>query len=807
MNGFDPAGALALGAVAAAVVDEAGTVVRWSRAAADLLGHPAEHVCGRPVGELLADASDEPHRCALAADGFPAAGRTRLRHRSGRAVEVAFRIVRLEGSSELLALAAPAADTTEREQGLSLLRALFAQARMGVTLRDTDLALVRTNITLETLGGPPGAAGVEMRDVANARNAEAAEAALRRVLETGTPLIGEAQDVRSPLLPGRHRTLSLSAFRLEDAQGESAGVVTLVTDISEQQRTRDHLDLLRDASTRIGGSLDVARTAQDLVDVLVPALGDLAWVELADPVIEGDEPANVLGGAWLSWRRVAVASADGTWPSRLLQKGAAAPRQPDIPTLFAVQRGDVVVVDSETISAMFGEPHLIALLVPENARWLAVAPLFARGTVLGVVGISRSEQREPFDEDEADLLKKIASRAALSVDNARRYTREHRAAVALQRRLLPRATTETPAAETIGVYRPAGGGAEISGDWFDVLSLPSLRAAFVVGDVIGHGLHATATMGRLRTAVQTLADLELDCDELLTHLDDLVQRLAGEAAPENRDTVGATCLYALYDPVARRCALASAGHPVPVVSPCDGTARPVDLSPGPPLGVGGMPFETATLDLAPGSVLALYTDGLIKGGDGDTDAGLRRLTDRLAAHCRPGRPLDEIGRALLAGLDDHPPRDDIALLLVRTRAVPAESVAHWEFPADPASVSDARDATTRQLAAWGLDDIAFSTELVVSELVTNAVRYAGGPIGLRLIHEDVLVCEVSDPSNTQPRLRRAQTTDEGGRGLFLVAQLSTRWGSRYSQRGKTIWAEQAVGPCADQLMFSSVIPM
>lgn len=219
MNGFDPAGALASGAVAAAVLDEAGTVVRWSRAAADLLGHPAAHVCGRPVGDLLADTPGRTHPCAFAADGSPAVGRTRLRHRSGRAVEVAFRIEPLEGSAELLALAAPVAGATEREQGLSLLHALFSQTRMGVTLRDTDLALVRTNITLETLGGSPGADGVHMREVADAASAEAAEAALRRVLETGVPLIGEAQEVHSPHLPGRHRTLSLSAFRLEDARG------------------------------------------------------------------------------------------------------------------------------------------------------------------------------------------------------------------------------------------------------------------------------------------------------------------------------------------------------------------------------------------------------------------------------------------------------------------------------------------------------------------------------------------------------------------------------------------------------------
>ncbi|MGW4736339.1 ATP-binding SpoIIE family protein phosphatase, partial [Streptomyces shenzhenensis] len=434
--------------------------------------------------------------------------------------------------------------------------------------------------------------------------------------------------------------------------------------------------------------------------------------------------------------------------------------------------------------------------IPITQRPWVAAPLFARGLLLGSIDIWRTERCAPFDQQDAELLAEIASRAALSVDNARRYTREHRAAVALQQRLLPQATTDSRAADTAGVYVPAGGGAEISGDWFDVISLPSPRTAFVVGDVIGHGLAATATMGRLRAAIQTLADLELDPTELLTHLDDLVARLAAEAGPEQQDTIGATCLYALYDPISGRCSLASAGHPPPIAVQPDGTARVLEeLSPGPPLSVGGMPFETTTIDLVPGSVLALYTDGLIKHADRDAGAGLRDLTDRLAADCRPDRPLQETGHTLLADAVESPPRDDIALLLARTRVLPPQATATWEFPPVPTIVAEARKAATLQLATWGLDDLAFTTELVVSELVTNAVRYVGcGPIGLRLIHAHVLICEVTDISNTQPRLRRARWADEGGRGLFLVAQLTARWGSRYDQSGKTIWTEQHLPP-------------
>ncbi|MZG18662.1 SpoIIE family protein phosphatase [Streptomyces sp. SID5914] len=782
--------------VAAAVLDAQGTVLRWSHIAAQLLDRTAVEVCGKPVGHLLADTSERCCRAGAGETEMPRAGRALLRHRSGDVVEVVFQVLPMDACSERLVLAAPVHCAADWEQGAALLRALLAQDQIGIGIHDSDLTVLRTNITPKMFGGPALPVGGRLADVMSPQDAEAAEAALRQVLATGVPLVRHEQRMRLLQSDGRLWSFSLSAVRLDDAQGRPSGVVVLCTDATAYRRALRDLELRHQASVRIGASLDVKRTAQDLVDVLVPALGDIGWVELAEAVLDGDEPPKIFGGGELHMRRVAVGSAGRPWPTALLQPGAAVPPFPDLPIMRSLQHGNVFTLSDREKVSRLGDPALTSLFVPEHGHSVVAGPLFARGLLLGSVTLWRTDRPEPFGKEDADVLTEIVSRAALSVDNARRYAREHRAAVALQQRLLPRATTDIPAADTAGLYLPAGGGAEIGGDWFDVIPLPSLRAALVVGDVIGHGLHASATMGRLRTAVQTLADLELDPSELLTHLDDLVIRLAAEASPEQREGVGATCLYAVYDPVTRRCTLASAGHPPPVVIRPNGATQVIEeLCPGPPLGVGGMPFEITTLDLPPDSILALYTDGLIHRYHPDPDTGIRHLTAGLAAHCRPGRPLEETGRALLADATDAPPRDDIALLLARTHALPGDATAAWEFPADPAVVARARAATTRQLATWGLDEMAFTTELVVSELVTNAVRYGGGPIGLRLIRDTTaLICEVTDPSNTQPRLRRARTTDEGGRGLFLVAQLTARWGSRYGQSGKTIWAEQSLPP-------------
>jgi anti-sigma regulatory factor (Ser/Thr protein kinase) len=365
----------------------------------------------------------------------------------------------------------------------------------------------------------------------------------------------------------------------------------------------------------------------------------------------------------------------------------------------------------------------------------------------------------------------------------------------LQRSLLPQTLPAQAALEIASRYLPANTESGVGGDWFDVIPLSGARVALVVGDVVGHGMRAAATMGRLRTAVRTLADVDLPPDELLTHLDDLIIHLSAdesgtEGAGEAAGGIGTTCLYVVYDPVSRRCTLARAGHPPPAVVSPEGSVYLLDAPVGPPLGLGGLPFETLETELPEGSILALYTDGLLQARDHDIDEALDEM---FAALSRPSATLDTVCDRVLTGLLTHRPEDDVALLVARTKALHADRVAVWDLPSDPSVVAQARRRSTDQLAAWGLEEAGFVTELMVSELVTNAIRYGRPPVQLRLIHEDsTLICEVSDSSSTAPHMRRARTFDEGGRGLLLVAQLAQRWGTRHAAVGKTIWAEQSL---------------
>ncbi|MGW6159814.1 SpoIIE family protein phosphatase, partial [Streptomyces sp. NPDC055144] len=254
--------------------------------------------------------------------------------------------------------------------------------------------------------------------------------------------------------------------------------------------------------------------------------------------------------------------------------------------------------------------------------------------------------------------------------------------------------------------------------------------------------------------------------------------------------VGATCLYGIYDPVTRRATFARAGHPPPALAHLEKAMEFPDVPAGPPLGIGGMPFESAEMEIPEGSLIALYTDGLITASDGDVDTGLERLTFALA---HPDRPLEEIcGTMERVLLPDHP-ADDVAFLVARPRPLTAESVATWNLSFELSSVGLARKMTSDRLTQWRLEELSFSAELIVSELVTNAIRHAHGPIELRLIRTgNRLICAASDASSTSPHLRRATVSDEGGRGLFLVAQFAQRWGTRHTAEGKVIWAELAI---------------
>ncbi|MFJ8198234.1 SpoIIE family protein phosphatase [Streptomyces sp. NPDC096152] len=546
---------------------------------------------------------------------------------------------------------------------------------------------------------------------------------------------------------------------------------------------RKRLELLYDASVGIGRTLDVTRTAEELVETAVPGFADFVTVDLPDSVLSGEEPVAI----GESLRRVALGAARPGSP--LCAVGEEVGWLPASPQERCLQTGNPVLEPdlNRAVDWAANDQECSRKLLASGMHSLITVPMRARGVTLGVVSFFRAERSGPFEDDDLWLAGELVGRAAVCIDNARRFTREHTMALAVQRSLLPQGMPVQDAVEVAHRYLPAQAG--VGGDWFDIIPLSGSRVALVVGDVVGHGVHAATTMGRLRTAVHNFSALDLPPEELLTHLDDLVARLDADGGG-NDGIIGATCLYAVYDPVSRRCAFARAGHPPPALVLPDGTVDFVDVPTGPPLGLGGLPFEHCEIEVPEGSRIVLYTDGLIEQRGQDLDIGLSLLRRTLGAT----RPLadspEETCRAVLDALLPDRPGDDIALLVARTRALDAERTVHWDVAADPAEVPRIRGAVTEQLKKWGLFEQVPTTELIVSELVTNAVRYGGAPIRLQLIRDHRLICEVTDGSSTSPRLRRARTTDEGGRGLFLVAQLAERWGTRYTAEGKVIWTEQ-----------------
>ncbi|MFI6033648.1 SpoIIE family protein phosphatase [Streptomyces sp. NPDC051315] len=796
------------------LLDARGVVTGWTRDAERLLGYPAAEAVGKDLAGLLAhgDSGRVPgvlERCRR--DGGWA-GLLSARRRDGQPVPVMARITSADepgGPARWLVLLNDRGDAPGWSMSRTVLEQMVGDSPIGIAIVDTDLRFVWSNTALSRFGGgpPEDRLGLRFADVQPGLDADAVEAQMRHVLESGETVVGYEHVGRVRAAPHQETAHMLSFTRLDDEHGRPMGVYYTVMDITDRHRARQRLALLDRAGRRIGRSLDIARTAQELADVAVSGFADAVAVDLLEAVLRGAEPAVAHGeGGAVALRRVGRRPAGGP--------EAAADADPPVVTFPA---GSPPVGCLAT-----GRAWRVERLGPDAGEWrpalptlgeehvgppsVLVVPVRARGTTLGVTTFVRRPAQEPFGEDDVALAEDLVSRAAVCVDNARRYTRERDAALVLQRSLLPHRLPEQDAVEVAACYRPADALTGLGGDWYDLIPLSGGRVALVVGEVPGHGIDAAAAMGRLRTAVRTLAALDLPPEEVLAHLDDLVARTAREegAGPEvvvdgtdtvadGTEAVGSGCLYVVYDPVDGRCAMAAAGHPAPAIVLPDGTVSFVDLPQGSPLGAGGPPFESTELRLPPDTTIALHTDGLLAHGEEwalDTDRErLRRALERQAPS------LELRCRTVIDTLVPDRPHDDVALLMARTRRLSPDRVAQWELPADPAAVAEARKAASRRLADWGLTELSFTTELVVSELVTNAIRYATGPVRLRLIRERALVCEVHDGGATAPHLRHPRTTDEGGRGLLLVSQVTRRWGTRFVPDGKIIWAEQSLsGP-------------
>ncbi|MDN3270271.1 SpoIIE family protein phosphatase [Streptomyces sp. MA15] len=779
-------------ASAALVVDARGVVTGWSEGARRLTGFSADEAVGRPVRDLLAGEPGGRHDppCRPAA---PVKVVT-VRHRDGHPVTLRLAVCPVRGPGDadagyvVTAVPAGAEETTLAGQ-------VFEQSSLPISVLDTEHRFVRINAAAcEELGGSEqDLLGRPFLDVTGAEEGtRSIDRHVRTVAETGRPLRDETYSQAAAADPDQ-QAWDVEMWPVRDAAGRLVATALAGLDSTEQHRARRRLVLLDEAAAALGTTLDVIRTAEELVELLVPDFADFAAVDLLDWVLDAEAPP-LRGDAEAVLRRAAHASSGPGAPDTVVPLGRADVHPPYSPPARALREGRAVI-------ARTGEPDFDRWMAERGAEALRTrttrppgihtelaVPLRARGTTLGVALAVRNVRRDGFAADDALLAEEIASRAAVSVDNARRFARERATALTLQHSLLPRVLPGQAAVEIAHRYLPSASAAGIGGDWFDVIPLSGTRVALVVGDVVGHGIPSTATMGRLCTAVRTLADVDLPPEELLTHLDDLVTHLAADDR-EDVPELGATCLYAVYDPVSRRLTVAAAGHPAPALLMPDGACRLVPLNPGPPLGVGGLPFEATELELPEGCVVAFYTDGLVQGRGRDIDHATRELCRALAA---PAESLDALCDVVLKAVLPEEPGDDVALLLARTRALGAGQVAARDVSPDPGAVQAVRQWAVDLLSAWELDDVAFVTELVVSELVTNAIRYGEPPIRLRLIRDRTLICEVTDASPTSPHLRRAHAFDEGGRGLLLVAQLTQRWGSRQTDSGKTIWAEQVL---------------
>ncbi|MEY9871985.1 serine phosphatase RsbU (regulator of sigma subunit)/PAS domain-containing protein/anti-sigma regulatory factor (Ser/Thr protein kinase) [Streptacidiphilus sp. MAP12-33] len=643
--------------------------------------------------------------------------------------------------------------------------AVLHSVREGVLILDADRRLVLANDEARHLLG---------------LRADAEGRALEELgLDPGiAALLRSAGTVTDEVHPAGGRLLAVNLRPTAVGSGPSGCVATLrdTTELlavaGRAEEARGRLELLYDAGLRIGSTLDVVGTAEELTGVAVPRLADFVSVDLLEDLLSGDG-ATPRPTAGAELRRVANRSVLEGAPEHVIGVGEVALHADDSPQARCLATGR-------------SELH---------PTWMAV-PVIARGVTLGVVEFLRFRRPTPFQADDLTMAEELVARASLSLDNARRFTREHTTALTLQHSLLPRRLPDQSAVEAAFRYLPADPELGVGGDWFDVIPLSGARVALVVGDVVGHGIAASATMGQLRAAVRTLADADLPPDELLTQLDDLVMRLAsdtGAAGDAPTAETGATCVYAVYDPVSGGCSLARAGHPSPAVVRPGGVAEILDLPAGPPLGLGGLPFETLETVLPEGSLLALYTDGLVESRQRPLDTGLALLRRALAGpdgSPAPDGSLDLLCEQVVGSLLPDAPADDAALLVARVRRLDPGRVATWDVAADFAAVAGIRAQAARRLSAWGLEEASFVTELVISELVTNAIRYGGAPVRLRLIHDRSLICEVFDGSGTAPHLRRARVFDEGGRGLLLVAQLTQRWGTRQTAGGKIIWCEQ-----------------
>ncbi|WP_414507059.1 SpoIIE family protein phosphatase [Streptomyces sp. NEAU-L66] len=671
-----PGGLLDVLGVAAVMLDADGRITLWSPQAEALFGWTAEEALGRPAAQLLVGPEHFDLVLGLfsqvMAGGESWAGVFPVQHKDGSTRLVEFRNMRLldeRGESYALGIATDQAVLRRVERDLALSVRLVAQSPIGLAVLDTSLRFVMVNPALERINDLPADQhiGRDVREALSFLDTDTIVSSMRAVLDTGTPLLDQYTVGRTAADPNADRAWSVSYYRLEDPHGRVLGLATSVVDVTEQHRSateaaraRRRLAVIADASATVGTTLDVDQTAHELADVIVPELADMAAVDVLDAVLDGRRPTSLSRGGPARFRALAVSAAYSTEAVRAADPtGQIASYEADrLITRCVTEARPVLVprVSADDLPHIAADPQGAALLGKAGLHSYLAVPLIARGEVLGALSLYRVRNPLPFDEDDAVLAVELAARAAVCIDNARSYQSERRTALTLQRHLMNHRPPQPTAMEIAYRYQPAQAASEVGGDWFDAIPVAGDKTALVVGDVMGSGINAAATMGQLRTTARALADLDLDPAEVLRHLDHIAVGL---------DPAFATCLYAVYDPHRMECRIAVAGHLPPIVVRPDRSPELLDLPTGAPLGVGGVPFEQTTVPLSEDDQLVLYTDGLIETRDQPIDARLDTLLGLLAA---PQHDLEGLCDRLLGALRDEHDHDDVALLIARVHA-------------------------------------------------------------------------------------------------------------------------------------------
>ncbi|MEW2296439.1 SpoIIE family protein phosphatase [Streptomyces sp. NPDC006743] len=845
--------------LAVVVVDRDGLVSHWSTGARRLFGTGREEAVGRaaadllPVSGALPDAAEDggvlphPGHAAHAVPGaddghdglgpglessldgrlsYPAAGRARLTVPGRDRVDVLWWAYPLvgPGPERLLVLAADA-DALGRPAGAG------GHGPAGVGLSGAaglvgGAAAGHGAFTVERVAPAfalhtdfPGAEELARRlpEILPSMSVGESARIVAQILELGYPVLEFSQNDRVPVTPDwgvprragrgaqRRRAARAAAPGRPAPHGPGEGLGETPDGRSDEASdggfedepvdleyaaVRERLEFLNEVSGRIGTSLDLARTIVEVSRAVVPRFTDVAGTYLREQVVAGEGFAEGVPDTTTMWHRVALEHTDepGRWDD-VVPVGEAMPFPAHTPFFQCMTSGEPVLVPrigeemGHAIASQFEKRDIRPLI---THRSMLVVPLKARDVVLGFMILLRHPERAEFNDMDRVTGAELAARAGLVLDNARMYTYQESVAETLQDSMLPHIPARMAGCDIATRYLPGTLLGRVGGDWFDSVKLPGARTALVVGDVMGHGLNSAAMMGQLRTAVQTMAALDLPPAQLLRNLDDLAQRLG--------DAYLATCLYAVYDPVAGELHLANAGHVPPVlVRAADGRSELLDLPTGAPIGVGGVPFETVRVRVEPGDRLVMCTDGLVEVRGEDIGSGLATLC---ASAAHPAASMDDACDTIIRALNPRGGRkDDVALLMARLNGIGPDDVAEWRLARDPAEVGRARAAVREQVHAWGLGRLADPAGLLVSELVTNAVRHSHArPVALRLVRADTLLCEVEDDDHDLPVLLSAGPADEAGRGLRVVSALAREWGTSRTRTGKTVWCELSLPP-------------